>query len=143
MIGRGRPLLVALHLGDPGDFADVAPALRRLARAFPDHHRVLAGPASLSALARKDGELDMIIDTPGLEPLHPGLHGADIAVNLHDASAASVETLASTNPRRLVSFGVDGAPRWDPDEEPSARWCRLLEESGLLEDELASADLGR
>src|SRR3954468_11796077 len=72
---RSGPILVALRDLGLGDFLTGIPALRALARAFPEHPRVLvapAVPAPLLALPRTGFEL-----WPDPPP------GADVAVNLH------------------------------------------------------------
>jgi ADP-heptose:LPS heptosyltransferase len=133
--GDGRPTLVALRALGLGDLLAAVPALRGLARAFPDHHRVLAGPSSLAPLLEGTGVLgpdrvvQEVVDTPPLAPLPPRLHGADVAVNLHGRGPQSTELLAVTGPGRLIAFAVpDGAPgvSWRPGEHEVRRWCRLL-----------------
>jgi ADP-heptose:LPS heptosyltransferase len=136
-----RPLLVTLRALGLGDLLTAVPALRALARAFPDHRRVLAAPAALAPLVeliRVGGErpvIDEVVDTAALAPLPAELHGADVAVNLHGRGPQSHALLAAAAPRRLVAFasrdaGVDG-PRWIPGEHEVARWCRMLEQSGI------------
>ena len=41
--------------------------------------------------------------------------------------------LRAARPRRLIAFGEDGV-RWRASEHEVARWCRLLEESGIPAD---------
>jgi ADP-heptose:LPS heptosyltransferase len=55
-------------------------------------------------------------------------------VNLHGKGPESTALLASTEPARLVSFGLPGGPVWRADEHEVARWCRLLDESGIPAD---------
>jgi ADP-heptose:LPS heptosyltransferase len=57
---------------------------------------------------------------------------------LHGRGPQSHRLLQALAPGRLVAFanpdaGVRG-PRWRPDEHEVARWCRLLEESGIRAD---------
>ena len=49
-----------------GDFLTGVPALRALARAFPDHRHVLAAPAALAPLAALTGAVDEVVDTAPL-----------------------------------------------------------------------------
>jgi ADP-heptose:LPS heptosyltransferase len=125
-------VLRALKLGD---LLTVVPALRALARSFPDHHRVLAAPAALAPLALHVGGVDVVVDTPALDRLDPVLHGADVAVNLHGRGPQSTALLAASRPRRLIAFDHGpGAPEWRADEHEVARWCRLLVASGIAAD---------
>jgi ADP-heptose:LPS heptosyltransferase len=113
-----------------GDFLTGVSALRALARAFPDHHHVLAAPAALAPLARLSGAVDEVVDTP---PLGPAPAGADVAVNLHGRGPQSHALLRAARPRRLIAFGEDGI-EWRAGEHEVHRWCRLLEESGIPAD---------
>jgi ADP-heptose:LPS heptosyltransferase len=136
-----RPAVVVLRALGLGGLLTVVPALRALADAFPRHPRLLATPAALAPLARASGAVDEVVPTDGLEePLHRRLHGAGLAVNLHGRGPGSHELLLATEPRRLVAFthpavpASSQGPRWRPDEHEVARWCRLLEESGIAAD---------
>jgi ADP-heptose:LPS heptosyltransferase len=136
-----RPAVVVLRALGLGDLLTAIPALRALADAFPRHPRLLVTPAALAPLARCSGAVDEVVPTDGLgEPLHRRAHGAGLAVNLHGRGPESHGLLLETEPRRLVAFAhpavpasSDG-PRWRPDEHEVARWCRLLEESGIAAD---------
>lgn len=135
-------MLRALGLGD---FLTGIPALRALARAFPDHRRVLAAPALLGPLARLSGTVDGVADTAPLVPLDPELSGADVAVNLHGRGPHSHRVLLASGPRRLVAFAHPhvpesaGGPEWAAPEHEVRRWCRLLEASDIPAD---PSDLG-
>lgn len=140
MNSEGRPTLVILRALGLGDFLTGVPALRALADAFPDHRRVLAAPRTLAPLAALTGAVDEVVDTAPLAPLDAGLHGADVAVNLHGKGPQSHRILLAARPRTLISFrnpevpeSVDG-PTWRPGEHEVQRWCRLLEESGIPAD---------
>jgi ADP-heptose:LPS heptosyltransferase len=76
--------------------------------------------------------VDEVVDTAPLAPLHPRLHGAAVAVNLHGKGPQSTELLRATGPARLVAFGE--AVEWRPGEHEVHRWCRLLRESGIPAD---------
>jgi ADP-heptose:LPS heptosyltransferase len=129
-----RPLLVAYRALGLGDLLTAVPALRALARAFPEHQRVLAAPWALAGLARLTGAVDEVVDCAPLAPLPQCLHGADVAVNLHGRGTQSHEVLLATGPRRLIAFGRPPDPVWRPGEHEVARWCRLLVESGIPAD---------
>lgn len=135
----GRPRLVVLRALKLGDFLTGIPSLRALARAFPDHERVLATPALYSALLSETG-MDVIHDSYDLAPLGPELRGADMAVDLHGRGPESQRLLLDLAPGRLVSFRhpdvpeTDGNPLWRPEEHEVRRWCRMLTENGIPAD---------
>ena len=137
---RQRPLLVALRPLGLGDLLTAVPALRALADAFPDHRKVLAGPAVLEPLVTMIGAVDEVVPTEPLVDLASSLRGADVAVDLHGKGPASHRVLLASRPLRLIAFenpAVDesaGFPEWRDDEHEVNRWCRLLEESGIPAD---------
>lgn len=143
-VGSGRserPLLLAYRALGLGDLLTAVPALRAIARAHPEHRRVLCAPAALAPLARLTGAVDGIADTaPLAEP--PGeLHGADLVFNLHGRGPQSHRALAAAAPRRLIAFacpeaGHDAGPEWTDDDHERERWCRLLEHHGIPADPL-------
>jgi hypothetical protein len=79
-----------------------------------------------------------VVDTEPLAPLHPALHGSDVAVNLHGRGPQSTAVLAASSPRRLIAFGEPGCPPWVADEHERVRWCRLLEGAGIPADQTTS-----
>lgn len=129
-----------------GDLLTAVPALRAIARVFPEERRLLAAPAWLAPLLpliREDGEpcLHGLAETaglgadPGRLPQRPA-----VAVNLHGAGPESHRLLIATGPRRLIAFRNEavaetaGMPEWDPDEHEARRWCRLLAGFGIEAD---------
>jgi ADP-heptose:LPS heptosyltransferase len=140
------PRLTVLRALGLGDLLTAVPALRALARAFPEHRRLLAAPAwlrPLLALIEEDGEpcLDGLLDVAGLGADPGALPGApELAVNLHGRGPESHRLLLASRPRRLIAFrnaavaATASMPAWEPDEHEAHRWCRLLRESGIAAD---------
>ena len=134
----GPPRLVALRALGLGDLLTAIPALRALARGFPEHERLLAAPAPLGPLV-PDG-LARLVPAGELEPLPTELHGADVAVNLHGRGPESHRVLLAARPARLVAFDhpevpeTRGSPAWRAGEHEVERWCRLLREQGIPAD---------
>jgi ADP-heptose:LPS heptosyltransferase len=122
-----------------GDLLTAVPALRALRRARPAARVLLAAPAGLEHLALLTGAVDELVPAAALQPLPSAVAGADLAVNLHGRGPQSTALLAATGPRRLLSYGLEGGPRWTADEHEVLRWCRLLDESGIPAD---PTDLG-
>lgn len=145
-MSHGRPRLTVLRALGLGDLLTAVPALRALARAFPDHQRLLLAPAWLEPLLpliRADGEpcLNGLVEVDGLDadpwalPRH-----AEVVVNLHGRGPESHRLLLAAEPLRLIAFQHDAVPRtarmprWEQDEHEARRWCRLLRESGIEAD---------
>ncbi|CAN5507860.1 glycosyltransferase family 9 protein [soil metagenome] len=138
MTAHGRPVLLVLRALGLGDLLTGVPALRALAQAFPDHRRVLAAPRALAPLARSSGAIDAVHDSHGLDPLRTGA-APDVAVNLHGRGPQSHRLLLAAAARRVIAFAHPdvpevAGPRWRQGEHEVARWCRLLEESGIAAD---------
>ncbi len=120
-----------------GDFLTGVPALRAIARAYPDERRVLCAPIALGPLAELSGAVDAVLDTAPLAS--PDLLGPTLAVNLHGSGPQSHEALFGTRPERMIAFrcaaaGHDEGPQWRDDEHEVRRWCRLLEAYGIPAD---------
>lgn len=140
--GRAASVLALRALG-LGDLLTGLPALRALRAGFPDAELVLAAPASLEPLVRLAWVVDRLLPTAGVGPDGPPALDwtgprPDVAVNLHGRGPQSTRRLAELRPGRLVAYdcpaaGVRG-PQWRRDEHEVARWCRLLNESGVPAD---------
>lgn len=135
-----RPTLLALRALGLGDLLTCVPALRAIARAFPEHYRVLAAPLYLAPLVRLCGGIDEVVDAAPLMPLNEDLARVDVAINLHGRGPQSHRVLLPTRPRKVIAFAnadiheTRDFPEWRPNEHEIDRWCRLLRESGIPAD---------
>jgi ADP-heptose:LPS heptosyltransferase len=127
-------ILRALGLGD---LLTAAPALRALARAYPERDRILVAPAPLEPLV---GVIDPGLRlAPGgeLQPLPAAARAAETVVNLHGRGPQSHHLLLAARPRRCLWFEhpdvpeSHGAPAWRRGEHEVRRWCRMLAEQGV------------
>jgi ADP-heptose:LPS heptosyltransferase len=140
------PQLTILRALGLGDLLTAVPSLRALARAFPEHRRLLAAPAWLEPLlplVEEDGEpcLHGLAELDGLGGDRAALpHRPEIGVNLHGRGPESHRLLLSSRPGRLLAFRHAAVPEtaampvWERDEHETRRWCRLLRESGIEAD---------
>jgi ADP-heptose:LPS heptosyltransferase len=129
--------LVVLRALGLGDLLTGVPALRGLARAFGTHERVLLAPASLAPIVELLGDATYALQhVDGVRALPAALprvaQGADAAVNLHGRGPQSTALLRAARPRALVAF--DRQAVWREGEHETARWCRLLEATGIAAD---------
>lgn len=125
----GPSILILRALG-LGDLLTAVPALRGLARAFPEHRRVLLAPRSLEPLLPliRTGEPGRMGEPGGMgqmgEPVVHELRHADllsrgalarasvsaqgealdVAVNLHGRGPESHRALLHARPRRMIGF---------------------------------------
>jgi ADP-heptose:LPS heptosyltransferase len=125
-----------------GDFLTAVPAYRAVRRAFPEATVSLAASPGLEPLARLTGAIDAFLPTQELST--PRVRSApDLVVNLHGRGPQSHRALLALGAARLVGFRCSDlpvpGPEWQPAEHEVARWCRLLEESGVATD---PTDLG-
>ena len=132
------PRLVVLRALGLGDLLTAIPALRGVARAFPDHERLLAAPAPLAPLVPR--RLARLVPTGELAPLARWLHRPDCAVNLHGRGPQSHRIVLDARPTRVLAFEHPeipvsrGFPAWRPGEHEVMRWCRMLAEHGVPAD---------
>lgn len=135
-----RPRVVMLRPLGLGDLLTAVPAMRGVARAFPDHERLLAAPAVLAPLASLSRAIDRVVDVKPLQPLPPECDEPDVAIDLHGRGPASHRLLLAARPRRLIAFanpevpGTERFPMWSEAEHEVVRWCRLLSENGIPAD---------
>jgi ADP-heptose:LPS heptosyltransferase len=134
-----RRVLMLRPLG-LGDLLTAVPAMRAVARHWPDHEKLLATPAVLGPLAMLSGAVDRVIDVQPLHPLPAECKEAEVAIDLHGRGPASHRVLLATGPARLIAFanpevpGTESFPQWREDEHEVQRWCRLLTENGIPAD---------
>jgi len=132
-------ILVLRALG-LGDLLTGLPALRALREAFGGERVVLAAPPALGPLALHSGAVDEVLPTRPWEPLPTRVRAARVALDLHGRGPQSHRLLLAAEPRRLVAFAHPdvpesaGGPTHRDDEHEVARWCRLLQESGIPAD---------
>jgi ADP-heptose:LPS heptosyltransferase len=137
-VAVGRLRLVVLRALGLGDLLTAIPALRALARAFPEHERLLAAPAALAPLV--PDELALLVPVGELQPLPGELQRPHHAVNLHGRGPQSHGLLLAARPARMLAFehpdvpASRGSPRWRPGEHELKRWCRMLAEHGVPAD---------
>lgn len=123
-----------------GDLLTSVPALRALRDEHASATIQLACPGWLHELVHASGLADETIDAAPLEPLPPDVADADLGVNLHGRGPQSTRLLLAARPRRLLAFRSLAVPQtrrlphWRPGERETARWCRLLSESGIPAD---------
>lgn len=119
-----------------GDFVAGLPALRALRREFSSARITLAAPPALEPLVMLSRAVDELVAVQALAPV--GVERPDIAVNLHGRGPQSHRVLLATRPRRLIAFEhaevpeSRGSPPWLPEEHEVDRWCRLLDQCGIV-----------
>jgi ADP-heptose:LPS heptosyltransferase len=133
-VAVSRPKLVALRALGLGDLLTAVPALRALARAYPEHERILLAPAALQPIVDLlDGAVHALADTHGVrrppQQLPPIARGAHVAVNLHGRGPQSTALLRAAQPATLIAFGIQAD--WREDEHEVERWCRLMRAAGI------------
>jgi ADP-heptose:LPS heptosyltransferase len=133
-------VILALRALGLGDLLTVVPALRAIRRARPTEPLVLAAPESLRPLVNLAGLADgmVAVESAVRQPpaaFAPPAEPVEVAVNLHGQGPQSTQVLRGVRPEQLWSYGVPGAPAWDPDEHEVRRWCRLVRHHGCPANE--------
>jgi ADP-heptose:LPS heptosyltransferase len=135
---RGDRYVLSLRAAGLGDLLTAVPALRAVSRAHPDARHVLATTAGLHELVPLIGGIDVVVPALVADGAPSPFGPVDVAVNLHGSGPQSHRMLLASAPTRLVAFARDDlgvvGPAWDREEHEIARWCRLLEQSGIPAD---------
>ncbi|HEX7277454.1 MAG TPA: hypothetical protein VF244_08785, partial [Acidimicrobiales bacterium] len=139
----GRTVLILRALGI-GDLLTAVPALRAIAGAYPDHHRVLATQPKLTGLAVALGAVDEVVDAGTYLGRWPAVRPApEVCVNLHSASPTTYRLLLATGPSVLIGYRNPEVrqtlafPELRDGEHEVERWCRVLAERGIDVDPTA------
>jgi ADP-heptose:LPS heptosyltransferase len=136
---KSRLLVVLRPLG-LGDALAAVPAYKALARAFPDHLRVYAGPPALASLVPLFGAFDAFVAVQPHAQLPEELTEADVMIDMHGRGPRSQRVCLASRPRRLIAYANDEVPEtagmaiWRDDEHETDRWCRLIEHCGIPVD---------
>lgn len=131
--------LVALRALGLGDFLTAVPALRALARAFPEHRRILVVSPRFAPLVDLLGEPWGLLAPRAALRLADRVPSPEVAVNLHGSGPASHRLLLRAGPERLIAFRHPAVPEsalgpdWRREHEVS-RWCRMLAAHGIACD---------
>lgn len=145
--------IVVLRSLSLGDLLTTVPALRALRRSFPDACVYLTTGPWNTPLIRHGALADVLVDTATnctpdftdivemetaqLAHLDGVLPNPDIACNLRGFRPETYEPLLALKPRRLIAFAHPDVPesrlgpRYFQHENETARWARLMNESGV------------
>ncbi len=138
--GRGakQPTLLVLRALGLGDFLTGVPAYAAIARAFPQHRRILAAPRGLHALLPLlGGAFDAALDVEPLAALPAFARAPAVGIDLHGSGPQSHHVVLAARPERFIAFAHPDVPEsaagaaWDAAEHEVVRWCRLLEHAGI------------
>lgn len=133
--------VVVLRAAGLGDLCTAVPALRAVARAWPDRPRLVCCPSALAPIVARADPGAVVVDHHGVDdPIRlPPETDVAVAVNLHGRGPQSHQRLLELAPRRLIApehpeVPWSGPTRWRDDEHEVLRWCRLLADHGVPAD---------
>lgn len=137
---RRTPSIVVLRSLGLGDVLTAVPALRGIARRWPDHRLDVLAPGNLADLITAAVPRARVVPADRLTSDALPVERPAIAVNLHGRGPASHRQLIGLSPGWLLAY-QDGrtktpGPRWRSEEHEVDRWCRLVDSAGVRSDPL-------